>query len=1232
MSTRFHDKWHGANHNSVSAIGIPDAGRDPIASYVFPFEGEFIMNNSPRNNNGMGHSEYGAQEIFDKWILSSERIDTHIVRSQQDEPEAGIVLSAKYHDGKRVVQTLSGTNNIYYLEVSGADNSEKFNCSYLPIVSAYQHLNTKKVGVSGEAIYVEEIDSNTPEKTTMFFEKAGYVVPKVVFDAETGEPTQLESAPSNDDYDKIIRLKEQNDQQLVELRVTDTEGHRNYGGPNQTLVKTDVAFIDGKSHNAGIDVGKSYGEMDTDGSIKIRGFDTNTKVQNALRNSIEIAPTNENGISAYHRFNNRGGGTQNVGTFIHGSDITRHGDTHQGTVKDETYDYVLTTTHDSSETINHNQAIHVKNNSGGGLTDGGNRTLDVDKNETTTIGEYRTTTVGQDDTLNVSGNIYATSRVDTVVTSLVGDIVFDTVDDKKRIYLDDVNSIGDHDLQSRNIIISAETVPEHARDIQLSGGLIDTPEMLFDTMTGTSAFIQYLSSFSATTILLDVVQSETSGFNVYGMLPPESYSVPLECPPANRLHVASAGIWDANWLMVEGDARVERNFFVIGNELVSGNSEVKHDHTIGEDLSVGKESDLWGDVRAHKSLYINEALTANNISGTQLHVAETSHLKGNVQADANLVLDGSETIKTNLEVRGDTNTQKLTANGSAFFNKPVEMHDGLSVTGDSSFADTVDIDTAVIDRGHVAHLSAVAVSSDEITATNETIDDKIVFSDYIAIRGDARPDRIEIGKNAKSDDIGTAIGNSAVASAYATSVGNLSMAGLSGTAVGYNAHAKTGAVAIGDNAYAVKTSAIQIGNGRNEVASSMNVCDVPLLNIAGKKVYVEVIPTYNVETDRYEYDKPSVFTNSISATTPNNYLKNIHSEVIYAPVISAASLSALTNCHLANAVIEDDLVVHDHLDVPSASVYALSAHEITILRSNASTQQIEAVGLDQYIREQAGDVVPLAQTATREAPPLEQEEDNLQPDIVEYTPEVEEAQNVSYAYTVEKIENYNPETANHVATVLDAAAVKSAGSVGTTKELAKADVVKHANKIEEIDVVNSVFKSSLVNEADTVVSATKVDDAQHADLVEFARGVNECTEVVSANGVHDAGFVYSAETVLSATNVKEIHTVDGYRVYGPAIRQSAICDGIINVVEWINYYKTDSAAISLEGLCKNWEETDKDVVFSVRMRPKDETYTPTILADKPIVWAGEDPTKTERDSPILLEFRVSFDEIIGKIL
>ena len=113
--------------------------------------------------------------------------------------------------------------------------------------------------------------------------------------------------------------------------------------------------------------------------------------------------------------------------------------------------------------------------------------------------------------------------------------------------------------------------------------------MHFGTMTGTSAFVQYLSSFSATTILLDVVQSETSGFNVYGMLPPDSYSVPLQCPPANRLHVASAGIWDANWLMVEGDARVARNFFVVGNELVSGSSEVKHNHTIGENLSAFQE-------------------------------------------------------------------------------------------------------------------------------------------------------------------------------------------------------------------------------------------------------------------------------------------------------------------------------------------------------------------------------------------------------------------------------------------------------------------------------------------------------------------------------------------------------------------------------------------------------------------------------------------------------------------
>ena len=92
MSTRFHDKWHAANHFSVSANGIPDAGRDPVASYKFPFEGEFIMNNSPRRG---GHSGYSAKTIEDEWILSSNRIDANTIRSQQDDDHAQITLSAR---------------------------------------------------------------------------------------------------------------------------------------------------------------------------------------------------------------------------------------------------------------------------------------------------------------------------------------------------------------------------------------------------------------------------------------------------------------------------------------------------------------------------------------------------------------------------------------------------------------------------------------------------------------------------------------------------------------------------------------------------------------------------------------------------------------------------------------------------------------------------------------------------------------------------------------------------------------------------------------------------------------------------------------------------------------------------------------------------------------------------------------------------------------------------------
>lgn len=107
MSTRFHDKWHGANHQSASANGVPDSARDPIASYVFPFNGEFIMNNSPRAS-GYSNGEWSGQ--LDSWILSSDKVDARIIRAQQDDPLATVVVSARHGgDSNYVVETDTGS-------------------------------------------------------------------------------------------------------------------------------------------------------------------------------------------------------------------------------------------------------------------------------------------------------------------------------------------------------------------------------------------------------------------------------------------------------------------------------------------------------------------------------------------------------------------------------------------------------------------------------------------------------------------------------------------------------------------------------------------------------------------------------------------------------------------------------------------------------------------------------------------------------------------------------------------------------------------------------------------------------------------------------------------------------------------------------------------------------------------------------------------------------------------
>lgn len=64
-NARFHNKYHRANHHSTSTPGIPDSASDPIASNLYPFQGNFVINGSLSAKNGfLTNSLTGLSHTF----------------------------------------------------------------------------------------------------------------------------------------------------------------------------------------------------------------------------------------------------------------------------------------------------------------------------------------------------------------------------------------------------------------------------------------------------------------------------------------------------------------------------------------------------------------------------------------------------------------------------------------------------------------------------------------------------------------------------------------------------------------------------------------------------------------------------------------------------------------------------------------------------------------------------------------------------------------------------------------------------------------------------------------------------------------------------------------------------------------------------------------------------------------------------------------------------------------
>ena len=66
-NARFHDKLHRTNHHTLSTVGIPDSGTDPIASHSQPFQGDFVVNgllSSSKGNIDSGSKLFQGTRLY----------------------------------------------------------------------------------------------------------------------------------------------------------------------------------------------------------------------------------------------------------------------------------------------------------------------------------------------------------------------------------------------------------------------------------------------------------------------------------------------------------------------------------------------------------------------------------------------------------------------------------------------------------------------------------------------------------------------------------------------------------------------------------------------------------------------------------------------------------------------------------------------------------------------------------------------------------------------------------------------------------------------------------------------------------------------------------------------------------------------------------------------------------------------------------------------------------------
>lgn len=112
----FHNKFHRANHHTLSATGIPDAGLDPIASSRFPFQGIFYNT---------------ITDIEKTFIYEANSLQWWFAYTTMQGNSANWMLTRSLYS---TVSSLSGNWNLGYVGYTTLrDNSGRYDSTYTTV-------------------------------------------------------------------------------------------------------------------------------------------------------------------------------------------------------------------------------------------------------------------------------------------------------------------------------------------------------------------------------------------------------------------------------------------------------------------------------------------------------------------------------------------------------------------------------------------------------------------------------------------------------------------------------------------------------------------------------------------------------------------------------------------------------------------------------------------------------------------------------------------------------------------------------------------------------------------------------------------------------------------------------------------------------------------------------------------------------------------------------------------